>query len=92
MIYGTGDAEAARLAEQLKAAFVEAGWTVEKFLVDLSGTPRFGLKLYASQDPPNAALVALHNSLKSKNLDFQLLRDVSLPADVIAIALGSKER
>jgi len=56
MIRGSGEAEAARLADQLKAAFVQAGWTVEKNLVDLTGTPRFGLNIKPSKTvnvPPN---------------------------------------
>ena len=92
IIRGTGDTEAARLTEQLNAAFVQAGWTVETDLVDLTGTPHFGLNIYASQNPPNTAVVALHNCLKRKNLDFKLIRDINLPPDVIGIDVGSKER
>lgn len=91
MIPGSGDAEAARLAEQLKAAFVQAGWTVEKDNVDLTGTPHFGLNIYTPQHPPNAAVVALYNALENKNLDFKLIRDVRLPVDTVGIDLGSKE-
>jgi len=90
MIRPTGDSEVARFAEQFKISFQKAGWTVEKDVVDLSGAPRFGLVVFASQDPPNASVVALYNALKNVGLEFKLTRDVNLPPDVIGIQVGTK--
>jgi hypothetical protein len=92
MIRGSGDAEASQLANQMKVMFERAGWAVVQDLVDLTGSPRFGLHIYASQDPPNAGVVALYHALKSKDLDFQLFRDTNLAPDVIRIQVGSKQR
>jgi hypothetical protein len=91
MLQPTGDQEVVQLAEQVKQALEGAGWSIEKDLVDLSGTPRFGLILYASENPPNASVSALYRALHNAQLSLLLHRDVNLPPDVIGIQIGSKE-
>jgi len=91
MLQPTGDQEVVQLAEQLKQALEGAGWSIEQDLVDLSGTARFGLIVYASENPPNASVSALYRALQDAQLSLLLHRDVNLPPDVIGIQIGSKE-
>jgi hypothetical protein len=91
IIRPSGDQEVARLTEQIKKVLGSAGWPIEKDLVDLTGTPRSGLVLFASTDPPNPSVRALYIGLEAAQLGpLQLIRDTSLTNDVIGIQVGAK--
>ena len=61
MLHPVGDPEVAQSSAQLEKIFTQANWEIESNKIDLSGAPRVGLILYASENPPNQIIQVLYN-------------------------------